>query len=167
MEIPIIASAFVQRYIDLVKADPVIDALKKNKRTWLELMTSMPVDKIEYAYAPGKWTVKEMLQHVIDSERVFSFRAVWFARTPGSSLPGFEEKAWANEAVVAPRNWNHMIEEFTNLRQATENLFESFTEKDLAAHGMASDSPINVYAIGYQIAGHLQHHVNILEERYL
>lgn len=163
----IIAAEFYYRYLNLVPKDDVVKALKKSGRQLNKLLKKIPKKKIDIAYAPGKWTLKEVLQHVIDAERVFSFRALWFARKDGAPLPGFEEKDWGTSAQGMNRKWGELIEEFETVRKSTVFLFEPLNTDQLLSAGVASNQNINVLALGYVCSGHVLHHINIIKERYL
>jgi len=163
----IIASEFYQRYIDLVEGDEVLKGLRQSSKQFKKLLKKIPKNKIDFAYAPGKWTIKELLQHVIDAERVFSYRALRFARKDPTPLPGFEEKEWAANAQIDNRKWSDLVEEFESVRKSTELLFESLKADQLLASGTASNHSINVLGLGYVCSGHVFHHINIIKERYL
>lgn len=163
----IVAPDFAWRYINLVAHESVNKALRKNSKAFLKLLKRIPRKKRNYAYAQGKWTLKEVLQHIIDAERVFTLRALWFARKDGSPLPGFDENVWAASAKPSDRHWNDIAAEFKNLRIATELLFKSFNEEEMNAHGLANNNMTSVTAIGYMCSGHVAHHINIIKERYL
>ncbi len=163
----IVASEFVRKYISLLNETDVQEALKNNGKAFRKLLKTIPAYKIDYAYATDKWTIKEIVQHVIDAERLFTYRAISFARKDAAPLPGFEENYWASNAHTSTRSWEDMLDEFKSLRKATRLLFASFTDDDMQHAGAADNIPINVAAIGLLIAGHLQHHINIINERYL
>ncbi|SDC94600.1 DinB family protein [Pedobacter soli] len=137
-----------------------------------EQVTSIPAlfranaDKANYAYAEGKWTLKEMLGHIIDTERVFAFRITCFARKEQQALPGFDEDDYVNNARFAERELEDLIEEFAALRKANLYLFKSLNEEDLNSNGIASGREINVRAILFIVGGHVIHHVGVLKERY-
>lgn len=156
-----------KRYVSLVEEEKLSKALKKNNKSLLKLLKDIPKDKENYAYAQGKWTIKEVLQHIIDAERVFTYRALWFARKDAQPLPGFDENAWAVHANVSGRDWDDMIDEFKSLRKATELLFASLSEEDLNATGTSNNNLISVATLGYVCAGHAAHHINVIKERYL
>ncbi len=158
---------YAQAYINLVQRDRLPDALKKNTRAFRKLLKRIPAKKYDYAYGPGKWTLRQLLQHIIDTERVFTYRALSFARRDPASLPGFDEKSWALNMNVSGRDWNDMVKEFRSLRKATERLFASFTIEDLKARGNANNQQSNVGAMGYMCAGHVAHHIKVINERYL
>jgi len=123
-------------------------------------------DKADYAYAEGKWTLKEMLGHIIDTERVFAYRITCFARNEQQHLPGFEEDDYVKNARFAERDLEDLIEEFTALRKANLFLFKSLNEEELERKGIASGREINVKSILFITGGHIMHHVSILKERY-
>jgi len=156
-----------QNYVNKAGDDNLIKALNLSTKRFRKVMKSIPKKKIDYAYAEGKWTIKQLLQHVIDAERVFVLRSLWFTRRDPSPQPGFEENIWAENAVVTNRKWKNMIDEFLSLRAANEFFFDSLSEDELARTGTASGNTVSTIAFGFVSAGHLQHHLDILEERYL
>jgi len=162
-----IAAGNFQRYIDLVKEDDVVKALKKNSRDFKKFIKKIPKKKIDFAYAEGKWTIKEIVQHIIDAERVFTYRSVSFARRDSTALPGFDENTWAANAQPGKRKWEDVLKEFKAVRKGTELLFESFDHDQLLSPGIASNNNINALALGYICSGHVSHHMNIIKERYL
>lgn len=132
----------------------------------IESWSAIPLEKINFAYAPDKWTIKQMFQHVIDTERIFAYRALAIARKEKISIPGFDEKKYAENATAAHRNWKDMIAEWKIVRQSTNMLFASFTEEDWKQKGIASENPMSVNALSFIIFGHALHHLHILKERY-
>ncbi len=162
----IIAPPQMMGYINLVKSDAVIVALVKNSTQVFELLARVPAEKYDFAYAANKWTVKQILQHMIDSERVFALRTLWFSRDPGSSLPGFDEKGWAVNAPVALRSWEAMVGEFKTVRESTRYLFDSLPPEAYGDPGVADNQMTNTMACAYVCAGHVRHHINVLDERY-
>jgi hypothetical protein len=162
-----IAAEFYQRYMQAVQEDDIRTALKKNSRQFRKFLKKIPRKKIGYAYAEGKWTILEVLQHILDAERVFAYRALRFARKDSTPLPGFDENSFAVNSGAAGRKWKDLVEEFYRLRLSTESLFDSFTEDQLKFAGTASDHPLNALALGFIIPGHVTHHMRILKEKYL
>ena len=162
-----VAAEFFQHYINLVKEEDVAKAIRQNSNQFKKFLDKIPKKKIDYAYAEGKWTIKELLQHMIDAERVFTYRALTFSRKDGTPLPGFDENNWAANALASQRNWPELVKEFKALRKATEWLFGSFSEDQLLATGTASGHPINALALGFICAGHVAHHMEVIRERYL
>jgi len=141
---------YFDQYINLVEDSDVIEALQKYN-----------VD-----YAPHKWTVNDILQHVVDNERIFSYRALRFARQDKTPLPGVDENAHAANAKANGRRLEDIISEFDNCRQATVALYKSFDKDQMLSEGIAFNKNISVLAIGYLLSGHLIHHMNVIKERY-
>ena len=158
---------FFETYIKLVTQENLLEALKSDLNFNVDFFKNIPVEKQEYGYAEGKWTIKEVLQHMIDTERIFAYRALAFARQDKTSLPGFDENLYANNSYANNRGWNQLIEELVAVRHTSIQLFESFAPEALAYKGTASGKEISVSAIGFIICGHMIHHKNIVEERYL
>jgi uncharacterized damage-inducible protein DinB len=144
-----------------------MSALKTNTLAFLSLLKSIPPDKQDHRYAEGKWTIKEVIQHIIDIERVFTYRALRFARKDPTNLPGFDEKVFSASANADKRKWEDIVDEFTSLRKATELMFGSFDDEQLESVGTASNVSMYVLGIGYIIVGHCEHHLAILKEKYL
>ncbi len=155
------------RYIAQVVGDDLMPVLKKQSISFSEFLLQLPVEKRDYRYGPGKWTIKEVLQHILDAERVFAYRALCIARGEQQPLPGFDENSYAEHSRAEARKWEDLLEEFRVTRRSTEILFASFDESQLEAAGTASGKPVYVRGIGFVIAGHLEHHLNIIKERYL
>ncbi len=158
---------FYHKYIAQVEGDDLHEILRKQGITLAAFLDELPADKRDYAYGPGKWSIREVLQHIMDAERVFAYRALCIARGEQQSLPGFDENMYAEQAQCSGREWSAMTEEFRTVRRSSELLFASFNEKQLDATGTANNWPVYVLGIGYMTAGHAQHHLNILKERYL
>lgn len=159
--------SFYHGYVNLVQEDDVSTALAQNATTAFSFLESIPEEKWSHRYAAGKWSMKEMVQHMIDAERIFSYRALCIARGEKQSLPGFEENDYAAASEADRRQKAELLEEFRAVRQSTEVLYRSFSEEQLHKSGVANNKPIAVDAIGFITAGHVQHHLNILRERYL
>ncbi len=158
---------FYHNYIKLVPEDDLMTSLKNQTPVVIDFIKNIPVNKIDYAYAEGKWTIKEIMQHIIDAERVFCYRALRFARKDPTPLPGFDENLFAENAKTDNRNWNDLIEEFKAVRRATEWLYSSFDEEQLDATGFSNNNSNYVLAFGYITVGHSIHHTKIIKERYL
>lgn len=156
------------RYISLVPDGPIVEALARQLEDTLRLLRGLPAEMAAHAYAPGKWTVAELVGHVADSERVFAYRALCFARGGTQPQPGFDENVFA--ANVAGRGglaFSAVIDDFAAVRRATLSLFQSFTPEAWERRGIANDKEISVRAQAWVIAGHERHHVKMLQERYL
>ncbi len=158
---------FYHNYINRVPDNDLMTAFKNQSPIVIDFLQSIPAGKVDYAYAQGKWTIKEVLQHIIDAERVFCYRALRFARKDLTPLPGFDENLFAANARASRRNWDDLIEEFKTVRRATEWLYSSFDEEHLNATGISNDHPNYVLAFGYISVGHALHHMKIIKERYL
>lgn len=154
-------------YINQVKENNLKDALSNQSAYLFKFLKKIPVAKHNYRYAKGKWTIKEVIQHIIDAERVFTYRALCVARKEEQNLPGFDENIYADNSKASKRNWNDMLEEFKALRKATELLYRSFDKAQLDTSGISNNNPIYVNAICFVTVGHVEHHVRILKERYL
>ena len=155
------------KYINAIQEEDLQKALRKNSRQFRKLFKNIPKNKINYAYSEGKWTIKELLQHLIDAERVFVSRALWFSRKDPSPLPGFDENSWAVTSKCANRKWKEMLQEFKSLRGSTELFFSSLNDEQLHEKGIANNNYMNVVGLGFICAGHIAHHLIIIRERYL
>ncbi len=153
-----------EAYISKVDGE-IFEVLKAQTKSIPDLFRAN-ADKENYAYADGKWTLKEMLGHIIDCERIFAFRITCFARNEQQHLPGFDEDDYVLNARFKERDLADLIEEFIALRNANLHLFRSLNEQELDRKGIASGREINVRSILFIAAGHINHHVSILKERY-
>jgi hypothetical protein len=158
---------YFQQYIDLVPDEDLLTGFANQTGLIKHLPGSITEEKSTYAYAPGKWTLKELLQHIIDTERIFSYRAMCFARKEIISLPGFDENEYAANSFANNRTWQSLADEFLAVRHSTELLFKSFTTEALSYIGTANNNPVSVASIGFIALGHFYHHKKIIEERYL
>jgi hypothetical protein len=156
-----------KQYVDKVEGDDVNWVLETQINDFLELINSIPEEKKNYSYADGKWTIAELLGHVIDSERVFAFRALCFARNDPNPLPGFEQDDYIKYSNFNNRTLRSFVDEFTHLRKSNNILFANFGEEAIHRIGTANNKKITVNALLYIIAGHFNHHMAILNERYL
>ncbi|OAV45442.1 DinB family protein [Lewinella sp. 4G2] len=153
-------------YIDQIPDVSLRSALDESAAALLEYLTHVPENHVNYRYAPGKWTVKECLQHIIDTERVFAGRALRIGRGDTAPLPGFDQNEFASVAKVEDRRWLDMIEEFRVVRRSNTILFKSLTEEDLARIGHMSGNPASCRAIGFILCGHVFHHAKLYREKY-
>jgi uncharacterized damage-inducible protein DinB len=158
--------AYFQKYIGLVETDSVAEAIDKYGLLLISFFEGVPEDKAEYRYAEGKWSVKEVLQHLMDTERIFGYRALSIARGDKTPLPGFDENNYARVSKADGRSLAGLIEELKAVRRSTDLLLKSFTEEQLQQTGITNGHPNTVNAIGFIVFGHLLHHKKILEERY-
>ncbi|MBC2844973.1 DinB family protein [Winogradskyella flava] len=158
---------YYKPYIDMASNKSIIKGLEQNLISISSLYSKIPVEKLDWAYAKGKWTIKDILLHCIDVERIFAYRALRIARKDETPLAGFDQDDYVLSANSTKRPIESLLEEFKAVRDATITLFKSFDNDSLMQIGQASGSPISVRAIGYIITGHENHHVNIINERYL
>lgn len=155
-------------YIKLLPDDGLIlDQLQKNGETARQFFLSIPSEKQEYRYAPGKWTIKEILLHMIDDERIYAYRALRFARADTTPLPGFDQDTYAVQSKANERTIESLVEEFLTVRKATVSLFANIPEEALMRGGTANNHFVTVRALLYHLAGHELHHRNVIKERYL
>ena len=158
---------YIQRYLDLIPSQNWTEEMKISGTKTLEIYDSLTPEQAEYAYAEGKWTLKELLQHLIDAERIFAYRALRFARQDKTELPGWDEEEYANHYFSAERSVESLTEEFETVRKSSVIFFENLNPQQLSETGIANGNEISVQTIGKLIIGHNIHHVNIMNERYL
>jgi len=155
-------------YISLLPDDGlVLKHLKENFKTTKDLILSLPGEKLTYRYAEAKWTIKEILVHIMDDERIYAYRALRFARNDKTELPGFEQDDYVPYSKANERSLKDIFLEYSTIRNSTILLFKSFDNEDLLRVGIANRHAVSVRALAYHIAGHEMHHVNIIKERYL
>lgn len=160
-------NSFYQTYIDACGNGEMIEELKINLVSSLNLFKSIPIEKQEYSYAEGKWTIKELLQHLLDSERIFAYRALRISREDKTNIPGYEHNDYVPVSKANSRKYEDLIEEFELLRKSSIALFKSFNNEMLINTGTANNDRISVRAIGFIMAGHYNHHLKIIKKRYL
>jgi uncharacterized damage-inducible protein DinB len=158
---------FYKNYVKQVEETDLIQALRISGHRALELLHTIPDTKKDFRYADGKWTIRELLCHMIDAERIFAYRALRFARNDKTGLPGWEENDYAPQANAAGRSLQKIAAEMAHLRSTTIDLFEGFTPEMLARKGVANNNELSVMVLGFVIAGHETHHCHVLKERYL
>jgi hypothetical protein len=158
---------YYKSYIDIASNSNIVLGLKDNLDSVVEFYSNIESEKHNYAYAAGKWTVKDILLHIIDTERIFAYRALRISRKDSTPMAGFDQDNYVASGVANERTMDSLISEYITVRKATIALFESFSESTLKLLGEASGSKISVRAIGYIITGHENHHNQIIRERYL
>lgn len=158
---------FYAGYVALVPAGDLIASLEEQHLASQALLGALPESKGDFAYAPGKWTLKEVIGHLADAERVFSYRALRIARGDTMSLHGFDEQAWVPNAGAKARTLADLLGEWRAVRAATLALLRHLPSESVARIGTAGDSPVSVRAMAWIIAGHERHHLKIIRERYL
>ncbi|WP_295673587.1 DinB family protein [uncultured Mucilaginibacter sp.] len=159
-------SAFAARYVDLVGNGPIIEILEYLQQMTFNFFLRIDPEKASYAYADGKWTIKQVVGHITDTERVFAYRALAFSRE-AIELPGFDQDVYMEKATFNSRSLEDLANEYNTVRESTLYLLKSFTEEQTMQKGIASGNPLSVRALAYMIAGHEMHHIKILKERYL
>ncbi len=158
---------FFQKYIDYTKGNSIAEIIAAHDAVIFSFYNNLPEEKADSAYAENKWTVKELLQHLIDTERVFVYRALTLSRNDKTPLAGFDEKSWAQNSFGSERSLSDLKKEFTALHQSTTIFFQSLNETQLQQTGTANGNACSVNAIAFITYGHLLHHKKILEEKYL
>lgn len=159
-------SEFAARYVNLVGNGPILEILEYQMNSNYNFFVRMDPDKADYAYADGKWTVKQVLGHMADTERVFAYRALAFSRE-AIELPGFDQDVYMANTTFNKRSLEDLANEFKTVRESSLYLFRSMSDEQLLQKGIASGNPVSVRALAYMIAGHEMHHIKILKERYL
>jgi uncharacterized damage-inducible protein DinB len=156
---------WAETYIKLVE-DDVLEILERQASEFPDFINSL-IERADYAYAPGKWTIKQLIGHMIDTERILVYRLTCFARGEKTPLPGFEEDDYVNNAHFQDRSLLSFSEEFSLLRKSNVYLFKSLKEEELNQMGNASNRDISVRALLFVLAGHITHHTQIIKDRYL
>jgi uncharacterized damage-inducible protein DinB len=159
-------SPFHNTYISKVGDAPIVDILSELKDSTYSFLSTIPAAKADHAYAEGKWTIKEVIGHMIDAERTFAYRTLAFSRGQ-KELPGFEEDEYVARSTFNSRTLADLAEEFKLVREANMFLYRSLTPQQLLATGIANGNIISVRALLYIAAGHEMHHLNLIKERYL
>lgn len=158
---------YYEKYVSLVPPGEILDTLEQQLDTTLTLLRSIPESKGGSRYAPGKWSIKELVGHLIDTERIFAYRALRFARHDQTPLPGFEQDDYIREAAFDECQLADLASEFEHVRRANLYLFRHLNAEAWQRHGVASLGEVSVRALAYIIAGHERHHREILKTRYL
>jgi len=158
---------FFNNYIAQAQTDDLIEGLTASYVYITGLMQELTEEQLLHRYAPGKWSIKELMVHLMDAERIFAYRALRFARQDKTELPGFDDNAYVGPAKADSRDINAILAEYTAVRTATIALFKSFDEEALNQKGKGSGQEVSVRALGYSILGHEIHHLKIMRERYL
>jgi uncharacterized damage-inducible protein DinB len=154
------------KYIEQVKGDDILKVLENNTDC-INILRSISDDKADYSYAPGKWTTKQLIEHLTDTERIMSYRALRISRNDTQQLPGFDQDEYVKNGTSKKRKLKDLIDEFEHLRKANLLLFRSFDEKELSRRGKASGFDVTVLALLFIIAGHEIHHCKVLKDKYL
>lgn len=158
---------YYDRYISLIDGDDVMPILSSQIAEIRSMMANLPEERGSYAYAEGKWTIKELLSHVIDGERIFSYRLLRISRGDKTPIEGFEQDDYIANSNANGRSFADLIDELDLQRRANLLMMTNVSEDGEKLMGTASDKPVSVRALAYMMAGHVTHHINILKERYL
>ncbi len=166
-KVPLVYPVFFKTYIDKVFDVNLKDNLLYSLKEFEKVSFSIPESKYNYAYAEGKWTIKELISHLIDTERILTYRALCISRLETVNLPSFDERKYVENSNANDIPFIDLISEFILVRKSTIAMFSSFNDEILIRQGKVSNEIISVNALGFIISGHVLHHLNILEERYL
>ena len=158
---------YYERYISLVKTDDIVATLQKQAQETRDLLSKISAEKAEFRYAPGKWSLKEVLGHVNDTERIMSYRVLRIARGDQTPIEGFEQDDYVAAGKFARRTTDDLLQEFMMIRNATIQLIRHLDPESAERRGTANQKQISARAIIYVIAGHELHHRKILQEKYL
>ena len=161
------AASYYSTYIDRVTSDDIVDVLVKQLDEAYGFLSGISEEQSLHRYAPDKWSMRELLGHVNDGERVFMYRAMWFARGFEDALPSFDQEIGFKAAGSDNVSWADHVQEFNAIRSSTLSFFRNLPEEAWLRGGVASDNHVTVRAIAYIVAGHVDHHLAILRERYL
>ncbi len=158
---------YIQRYLDLIPSENWLEELNNSSNQTLEIYQRFSEQQSNFAYAEGKWSLKTVLQHLIDAERIFVYRALRFSRNDQTELAGWNEEEYADNYFIEAKSLENLIEEFEYLRKCTTLFFKNLNSTILSKTGIANNNEISVDTIGKLIVGHNLHHLNIIKERYL
>lgn len=161
------AAPYYFNYIDQAPGDDACEMAERQLNEALPFLKNISEEKSLHRYAPDKWSIREVLSHVSDTERVFTFRALWFARGFDTPLPSFDQNIAIQGAKADAVSWATHIEEFREVRQAAISFFRNLPEEAWSRRGIASDNPFTVRALAFMIPGHMEHHLKLLRTRYL
>ena len=161
------AAPYYALYIDRITSDNIVDVIEGQLAETSGLLQSISEDQSRHRYAPGKWSMRQLLNHVNDTERVFLFRAFWFARGYSDELPSFDQEVAAAAVNSDEHSWASHIEDFRAVRESTLTFFRNLPDDAWSRGGVASGNRVTVRALAYILAGHLAHHTAVLKEKYL
>ena len=161
------AASYYFKYIDLINTEEIVPGIESQMAQTIQFLEGISEEKSLSTYAPGKWTIREVQNHVNDGERLFVGRAFWFARGFQDPLPSFEQDLAVQAAMANETPWSQLVDEFRTVRLGTISFFKNLPAGAWTRSGVASDSPVTVNALAYIIAGHVAHHTNVLREKYL
>jgi hypothetical protein len=162
-------ATFFQPYITVLSDNDmgIIENLKYSHKKAIDFLGNINEGKQTYRYSKDKWTVKEIVQHIMDAERVFNYRALRISRKDSIDLPGFDENHFVKHSNANQRDYNILLDEFSSLRKTTIYLYASFTDVAILEKGKINGNTMSVRALGYLTSGHLLHHLDVIKSRYL
>ncbi len=158
---------YFEQYINLVEGDDILKILFEQNKKYIKLLKTISEHKANFSYADNKWTIKEVIGHLLDAERIFAYRALCLARGEKKSLPGYDHNDYVITGNFNSRVIVDIIIEFKHLRESSLLLFKGFTKEMLVKKGVANEATVTVLSLLFIIAGHEKHHFNVLEEKYL
>lgn len=158
---------YFDRYIELSTSSDIETTLVESHNHLVQLIQPISEEKMNFSYAEGKWTLKDMLQHLIDTERIFAYRALRFARNDKTELPGYDHELYALESNANAKFKDQLLKEFVAVHRATIMFFNQLSNEALKRKGTASGEELTVEMIAHIIAGHTQHHLSVIEENYI
>jgi hypothetical protein len=158
---------YYQKYVRLVEEEDLNMALVESLQEISTFFSSLPEEKMNHRYQPDKWSIKEVLAHLIDSERIMGYRALCFARNDLSELSGFDQESYVKNSNANQRDITELVKDYSSARRANIQLFQSFEDKMLLKKGVANKYEVSVLLIGFMMVGHGYHHLNIVKQRYL
>lgn len=157
---------YYKLYINLVSGNDFLQVLKDSLVSTVDFLGKLEDSKWDYRYAEGKWSIKEVMIHIMDAEQIFAYRAIRISRNDQTPLPGFDQDDYVPFYDAENRTPESIISEYTAVRLATIAMFENFNDKMMERMGVASDFPVSVRALAYMLTGHELHHMRVLRERY-
>jgi len=158
---------YYEKYISLIEEGELLNALERQPSELRSLLNGLDEEKGKYAYADGKWSIKEVLSHLIDGERIFSYRVLRISRGDETPIEGFEQDGYIENSHANERSFEDLLEELSLQRNANLRMLKNLREDGWKRLGTASQSPVSVRALGFIMAGHVRHHINILKAQYL
>lgn len=158
---------YYNTYVSLVDADDVLPVLDAQPDQLKAIFSDVQEERGHFAYADGKWTIKELLSHIIDGERMFAYRVLRISRGDETPIEGFEQDGYIENSNANDRCFAELLEEFELVRRANMMMFNNLSDEAAARIGIANEKPVSVRALVYIMAGHVTHHINIINDRYL
>jgi DinB family protein len=158
---------YMKSYIELVPEGSLPEILEANLDNSLQFLKNITPDKLKSTYAIGKWTIPEIIVHIMDTERVFAYRLLRIARGDKTNLPGYEQDDYVKECYANERDFEEILQEYTNLRRSTISLLKGLSNKLLLRYGNANNMNVTVVQLAYMLTGHEIHHIKVIKEKYL